>query len=227
MDPRVRLATVQPDGTVQVNPVGFRYNADDDTIDIGGRAMATTRKFRNVASNHRVAFVIDDVLSRQPWRVRYLEVRGTAEQVHTPAGPWPGTDGAIMRIHRRAARMISRPTCVEPVKGALSTPVWGAGRPPVCLERLNVIVTWRRAEGPQSPHRLGSGQLVERETPRRSSEPPRSCALCALFSVTGVVVDTLISGGAAIPRPEAPAGGFLRWSASNGVNRAPVRAVCR
>ena len=100
-----RLATVQPDGTPQVNPVGFRYNANYDTIDIGGRAMATTRKFRNVASNNRVAFVIDDVLSRQPWRVRYLEVRGTAEQVHTPAGPWPGTDGAIIRIRPR--RIIS------------------------------------------------------------------------------------------------------------------------
>jgi pyridoxamine 5'-phosphate oxidase family protein len=100
-----RLATSQPDGTLQVNPVMFRYNTDYDTIDIGGRSMATTRKFRNVAGNNCVAFVIDDVLSRQPWRVRYLEVRGTAEQVHTPSGPWPGTDGAIIRIHPR--RIIS------------------------------------------------------------------------------------------------------------------------
>jgi pyridoxamine 5'-phosphate oxidase family protein len=100
-----RLATVQPDGTVQVNPVMFRYNADQDTIDIGGRTMATTGKFRNVASNPRVAFVIDDVLSRQPWHVRFLEIRGTAEQVHDTTGPWPGTDGAIIRIHPR--RIIS------------------------------------------------------------------------------------------------------------------------
>ncbi|GAA4486505.1 PPOX class F420-dependent oxidoreductase [Actinoallomurus oryzae] len=100
-----RLATVQPDGTVQVTPVMFRYNTEHDTIDIGGRSMGTTRKFRNVASNHRVAFVIDDVLSREPWRVRCLEVRGTAEQVHVPEGPWPGTDGAIIRIHPR--RIIS------------------------------------------------------------------------------------------------------------------------
>ncbi|TDD06136.1 PPOX class F420-dependent oxidoreductase [Nonomuraea deserti] len=91
--------------TVQVNPVMFRYHPDYDAIEIGGRSMATTRKFRNLAGNHRVTLVIDDVLSRQPWRVRYLEVRGTAEQVYTSAGPWPGTDGAIIRIHPR--RIIS------------------------------------------------------------------------------------------------------------------------
>jgi pyridoxamine 5'-phosphate oxidase family protein len=100
-----RLATVQPDGTVQVNPVGFRYNAQLVTIDIGGFNMASSQKFRNLTSNDRVAFVIDDVVSRQPWRVRCLEIRGTAEQVHIPDGPWAGTDGAIIRIHPR--RIIS------------------------------------------------------------------------------------------------------------------------
>src|SRR3954453_5462492 len=64
--------------------------------------MATTRKFRNVASNDRVAFVIDDVLSRQPWRVRYLEVRGTAEQaghVH-----WSGVRVDLRSAHQNASR---------------------------------------------------------------------------------------------------------------------------
>ena len=31
-----RLATVGPDGRPHVVPVGFRYNPDLDTIDIGG-----------------------------------------------------------------------------------------------------------------------------------------------------------------------------------------------
>ena len=30
-----RLATAQPDGTLQVSPVGFAYNPDTATIDIG------------------------------------------------------------------------------------------------------------------------------------------------------------------------------------------------
>ena len=65
-----RLATVQPDGTLQVSPVGFHHNAELDTIDIGGYNMAASRKFRNVADNGRVAFVIDDVPSVDPWQVR-------------------------------------------------------------------------------------------------------------------------------------------------------------
>jgi len=41
--------------------------------------MSKSRKFRNVASNNTVALVIDDIVSRDPWRVRCLEIRGTAE----------------------------------------------------------------------------------------------------------------------------------------------------
>ena len=70
-----RLATVQPDGTLQVSPVGFHYNPDTESIDIRGFRMSASRKFRNVADNGRVAFVIDDIASVQPWRVRCLEIR--------------------------------------------------------------------------------------------------------------------------------------------------------
>lgn len=94
-----RLATAQPDGTLQANPVGFRRNAELDTIDIGGYAMAASRKFRNLASNERVAFVVDDVVSREPWRVRCVEIRGHAEAISGSDGPWSGTDGAIIRVH--------------------------------------------------------------------------------------------------------------------------------
>ncbi|MFN2589935.1 MAG: PPOX class F420-dependent oxidoreductase [Actinomycetota bacterium] len=72
-----RLATVGPDGTPHVVPVGFRYNPDTDSIDIGGRNMAATKKYRDVASTGRAAFVVDDV--RPPWRPRMIEVRGEAE----------------------------------------------------------------------------------------------------------------------------------------------------
>ncbi len=100
-----RLATVQPDGTLQVSPVGFSYNDGTGTIDIGGFNMAASRKFRNVADNGRVAFVVDDVPSVDPWRVRCLEIRGQAEAIAVPADSAARTDGAIIRIHPR--RIIS------------------------------------------------------------------------------------------------------------------------
>jgi pyridoxamine 5'-phosphate oxidase family protein len=78
-----RLATIQPDGTLQNNPVGFAYNEDLGTIDIHGYWMSKSQKFRNVASNNTVALVIDDIVSRDPWRVRCLEIRGTAERAES------------------------------------------------------------------------------------------------------------------------------------------------
>ena len=74
-----RLATIQPDGTLQNSPVGFSYNEALGTVDIHGYRMSKSRKFRNLASNNTVALVIDDIASRDPWRVRCLEIRGTAE----------------------------------------------------------------------------------------------------------------------------------------------------
>lgn len=94
-----RLATAQPDGTLQVSPVGFGYNAETATIDIGGFNMAASRKFRNVADNGRVAFVVDDLPSIDPWRVRCLEIRGRAEAIDAPADSAAATGGAIIRIH--------------------------------------------------------------------------------------------------------------------------------
>jgi pyridoxamine 5'-phosphate oxidase family protein len=105
-----RLATAQPDGTIQINPVTFRYNKATDTIDIGGRAMVKSQKFRNVAGNGRVAFVVDDMISDQSWVPRCVETRGRGEAIADPtdsawAGADVGYDGAIIRIHPR--RVIS------------------------------------------------------------------------------------------------------------------------
>jgi pyridoxamine 5'-phosphate oxidase family protein len=100
-----RLATMQPDGTLQVNPVGFRYNTGTGTIDIGGFNMAASRKFRNVAASGRAAFVVDDIASVDPWRVRCVEIRGPAEAITAPADSTAPVQGPIIRIHPR--RIIS------------------------------------------------------------------------------------------------------------------------
>jgi pyridoxamine 5'-phosphate oxidase family protein len=91
-----RLATVQPDGTLQVNPVGFTYDPASEVIDIRGYNMGASRKFRNVAGDGRVAFVVDDIPSADPWRVRCLEVRAHAEAIAT-ADSNGGLDGAMIR----------------------------------------------------------------------------------------------------------------------------------
>jgi pyridoxamine 5'-phosphate oxidase family protein len=97
-----RLATIQPDGSPQVKPVGFRYNPELGTIDVAGFAMESSQKFRNVRRNGLAALVVDDIASLDPWRVRFLEIRGPAE-----AAQDAGTlgDGALIRI--RPARVLS------------------------------------------------------------------------------------------------------------------------
>ncbi len=102
--PLGRLATQQPGGGLQVNPVGFTYNEELGTIDIFGYGMSGSQKFRNTADNGRVAFVVDDIPSRDPWQVRFLEIRGSAEAV-PPTAPDQPNDGAIIRI--RPKKIIS------------------------------------------------------------------------------------------------------------------------
>jgi pyridoxamine 5'-phosphate oxidase family protein len=104
-----RLATIQPNGTLQNSPVGFSYNEALGTVDIHGYRMSKSRKFRNLAANNTVALVIDDIASRNPWRVRCLEIRGTAEQAESGARRAEPNgdeiDTAIIRITPR--RIIS------------------------------------------------------------------------------------------------------------------------
>ncbi|WP_166356193.1 PPOX class F420-dependent oxidoreductase [Phytoactinopolyspora limicola] len=84
-----RIATVGPDGTPHVTPVGWTYNRDLDTIDVGGRDFSATKKFRDVGRSGRAAIVVDDILP--PWRPRAVEIRGRAEAID---GPQP-----LIRIH--------------------------------------------------------------------------------------------------------------------------------
>lgn len=88
-----RMATQKPNGTLQNSPVGFQVNADG-TIDVVGYQMSDSRKYRNIADNGRVALVVDDVASVNPWRVRCVEIRGRGEAV-----PATADAGAKIRIH--------------------------------------------------------------------------------------------------------------------------------
>ena len=75
-----RLATVGPDGGPQNKPVGYRYNAELGTIDIGGMFNERSAKYRNIGREPRVSFVIDDAVGQGIEGTRFLEIRGEAEQ---------------------------------------------------------------------------------------------------------------------------------------------------
>lgn len=92
-----RLATVDVAGLPHVVPLGWSYNAEMDTIDVSGRDLARTAKFRNAAANPNVALVVDDVLP--PWRPRAIMIRGRAEALPDARDANGQSPGAIVRIH--------------------------------------------------------------------------------------------------------------------------------
>ena len=102
-----RLATAGPDGQPHVVPVGFRFNPKENAIEIGGHSgFAKRKKYRDVVQNPRVAFVVDDVPSLNPWTARGIEIRGKAEVLTTGGAELgPGFDPEMFRI--RPTRIIS------------------------------------------------------------------------------------------------------------------------
>ena len=101
-----RIATVGRNGQPHVVPVSFRYNPDQDTIDVGGHGFAERKKYRDVQNNPHVAIVIDDLASIDPWRPRMIEVRGQADVLPTGGESiGRGFDSQMFRI--RPSRIVS------------------------------------------------------------------------------------------------------------------------
>ena len=81
--PLARIATVDPGGQPDNAAVGFRVEHDGRIL-VGGMRNVRTRKWRNVESgSDRVALVVDDLVSTNPWRPRGIRIYGTAELLHT------------------------------------------------------------------------------------------------------------------------------------------------
>jgi pyridoxamine 5'-phosphate oxidase family protein len=72
-------------------PVGWSFNPEQGTIDVGGHDFARTKKYRDAQRSGRAAIVIDDLVSTDPWTPRGIEVRGRAEALDC--------DRPIIRIH--------------------------------------------------------------------------------------------------------------------------------
>lgn len=95
-----RMATVDPSGQPQANPVGF-FPQEDGTVLVGGGAMGRTKKWRNLRRNPKVALVVDDLASERPWRVRGVEIRGEAELLVGPHPLGPYYSEEVIRIRPR------------------------------------------------------------------------------------------------------------------------------
>ena len=82
-----RIATVAADGRPDNAAVGFQVG-DDGVITVGGRDIAGSRKGRNVLHGEsRVAFLVDDLETVQPWRPRGIRVYGRAELIGAERDP--------------------------------------------------------------------------------------------------------------------------------------------
>lgn len=100
-----RLATSNREGVLHVCPVGFRWNDDLGTIDIGGFRLRSTLKYQNVQANPNASFVIDDLASTDPWLPRGVEFRGIAEALDTGGREVNARFGPeLIRLHPRRIR---------------------------------------------------------------------------------------------------------------------------
>lgn len=80
----LRIATVSEDQSVDVAPVAFRF--DGEKFHIGGLDVKSTFKYRNVQANGRVAVVVDDLKTVDPWRPRGVKIHGRGVVVARPDG---------------------------------------------------------------------------------------------------------------------------------------------
>ena len=71
-------------------------------FDVGGHRFAQRKKYRDVQRNPRIAIVVDDLATVDPWRPRMIEIRGEADILPTGGEAiGPGFDPPIFRIRPR------------------------------------------------------------------------------------------------------------------------------
>jgi len=81
-----REGSIQPD----VVPVGFDF--DGEYFYVSGMNLLKSTKYKNVQKNPKVALVIDDLNSVNPWEPRGIRVYGTADIVTRQGGYMQQTD---------------------------------------------------------------------------------------------------------------------------------------
>jgi pyridoxamine 5'-phosphate oxidase family protein len=79
--PLARVSTLSADGQPDVVPLAFEFDGEFFWVGGSGASVGRTRKFRNVrAGNRKVALVIDDMVSFEPFIARGIRIYGRADQ---------------------------------------------------------------------------------------------------------------------------------------------------
>jgi pyridoxamine 5'-phosphate oxidase family protein len=115
---RIATAGVSPDGSVQpdVVPVGFDF--DGEYFYVGGLNILKSRKYKNVLKNNKVAIVIDDLRSVDPWDPRGIRMYGTADIVTRQSGymeqtPHPQADYIRIKPEKKWSWGIDEPVLLS------------------------------------------------------------------------------------------------------------------
>jgi pyridoxamine 5'-phosphate oxidase family protein len=104
--------SIQPD----VVPVGFDF--DGDYFYVSGMNLIKSTKYKNVLKNNKVALVIDDLKTVDPWDPRGMKIYGTADIVNREGGYMDTTGHSnpqYIRItpKKKWSRGIEEPVFVE------------------------------------------------------------------------------------------------------------------
>jgi pyridoxamine 5'-phosphate oxidase family protein len=100
---RGRLTTLGPGERTHVHPVPSIVDNRTGCIEIGGRHLGDTQKYRNIRRDPRVSLVVDDGISA-PLQLderggRGIETRRIAEASESARPTSAGFDTEIIRIH--------------------------------------------------------------------------------------------------------------------------------
>lgn len=89
---RIATASSREEGFIQpdVVPVGFDF--DGEYFYVSGMNLLKSTKYKNIQKNPRVALVIDDLNSVDPWEPRGIRIYGIADVVTRQGGYMQQTD---------------------------------------------------------------------------------------------------------------------------------------
>ena len=78
--PLARLASLGPEAQPDIVPLAFEFDGTRFWVGGPGESVRRTRKIRNVEAGHdRVALVVDDLVSLEPFVARGIRIYGRAD----------------------------------------------------------------------------------------------------------------------------------------------------
>jgi pyridoxamine 5'-phosphate oxidase family protein len=84
-----RIATVgssEEKGAIQPDVVVVGFDFDGEYFYVGGMNLVKSTKYKNVQKNNKVAIIIDDLKTADPWDPRGVRICGTADIVTRQGG---------------------------------------------------------------------------------------------------------------------------------------------